>query len=488
MEKNNLPKGWVKTKFENITISLQAGGTPSTKQMEYYTNGTIPFVKIDDITSSDKYLKTTKTKISQQGLKNSSAWLVPKNFILYTMYASYGIPIINKIPVATSQAIIACQIPQKLISLDFIYYFLKFLRSYIIPKGTTQLNLNASIVKNIEISLPPFNEQKRIVNKIETIFTQINVKQKEIKLLEAKFKSIFNMNSLKNSILKQAFEGKLIPQNPNDESAEILLRKIHKKFKKKLIFDNDNIPNGWQRINISQIVTNPKQDIVDGPFGSNLKAVEYTKHGVPLIRLQNIDRYRFIDKNIRYITKIKAIQLQRHNFQKQDIVITKLGTPVGKACLIPDHMKNGIIVADIVRIRLNHRLISKKFLMYLINSPKLILQFNQHTKGTTRQRVNLKQIREFIITLPPYSEQKRIVDKIELAFNKIDMEQKKIEIFESQLKSISNNLNLLKNSILKQAFVGKLVAQDPNDEPASLLMEKIKENKRQILKIDCINT
>ena len=218
-----LPKGWVETKLEDIAIHLQAGGTPSTKKPEYYKNGTIPFVKIDDITDSNtRYLETTKIKITEQGLENSAAWIIPENSILYTMYASYGIPIINKIKVATSQAIIAYLPPKDLISLDFVYYFLKFMKSFVIPKGTTQKNLNAGIVKNIRVLLPPLNEQKRIVSKIEELFSHIDYIKSLTPITGNK------LYLMEVSILKQAFQGKLVTQDPNDEPSSILLEKIKK--------------------------------------------------------------------------------------------------------------------------------------------------------------------------------------------------------------------------------------------------------------------
>ncbi|MCJ7634819.1 restriction endonuclease subunit S, partial [Candidatus Bathyarchaeota archaeon] len=94
-----LPKGWLWTYFESISRELKAGGTPLTKIKEYYDDGNIPFVKIEDIVGSSKYLYGTKTRITEQGLRNSSAWLVPRDSLLYSMYASYGEPIINKIEV-----------------------------------------------------------------------------------------------------------------------------------------------------------------------------------------------------------------------------------------------------------------------------------------------------------------------------------------------------------------------------------------------------
>ena len=228
------------------------------------------------------------------------------------------------------------------------------------------------------------------------------------------------------------------------------------------------LPNGWTMAKIHQIVSYPKQDIVDGPFGSNLKASEYVNEGIPIIRLQNVERNEFVNKNIKFVTKEKANQLKRHSFVSNDIVITKLGIPVGKACIVPNFLPNGIIVADILRIHLNQKQISIKFLMYLINSQKIISQFASQTRGTTRPRVNLTKFRDFVFPLPPLNEQKKIVAKIEELFSLVD----------SAKDTLEKTLVLLKQyrqSILKHAFEGKLVPQDPNDEPSSVLLEKIKK-------------
>ena len=197
-----------------------------------------------------------------------------------------------------------------------------------------------------------------------------------------------------------------------------------------------------------------------------LKQLNMLIRGIPIIRLQNVSRHQFINKNIRYVTKEKAEQLKRHSFLKNDIVITKLGYPVGKGTLVPEFLESGIIVADILRMRIADKFISRKFVLYIINSDFVIKQFSYHTKGTTRPRVNLTKFRDFLIPIPPLLEQKRIVSKIESIFAQIDAAKEKLEVLASQTKSASGSLNMLRNSVLKQAFEGKLVPQDPEDEHA----------------------
>ena len=156
-------KDWLNYKLKALCNKIQSGGTPKTNNTSFY-GGNIPFVKIDDITNSGKYLYDTNTKITPSGLQNSSAWLVPEDSLLYSMYASVGYPIICKCKVATSQAIMCMCIKNEIVDLEYLYYFLlkhqpKMVKY--IEKGT-QGNLNANIVNNILITMPCINKQKMI--------------------------------------------------------------------------------------------------------------------------------------------------------------------------------------------------------------------------------------------------------------------------------------------------------------------------------------
>lgn len=171
MRNNQFVPKWKTSKLSDrsVTTKIKAGGTPSRKNPAYWNNGTIPFVKINDITNSNKYLYETKEKITEKGLKNSSAWIVEPDSLLYSMYASYGEPIITKIPVATNQAIIALK-PSN-VNLDFLYYSLMKLKHSLTKfiRESTQKNLNAGIVKNLEISVPPLVEQHGIAEILTTV-------------------------------------------------------------------------------------------------------------------------------------------------------------------------------------------------------------------------------------------------------------------------------------------------------------------------------
>ncbi|HDR9227303.1 TPA: hypothetical protein QDB19_003545 [Burkholderia vietnamiensis] len=212
-----------------------------------------------------------------------------------------------------------------------------------------------------------------------------------------------------------------------------------------------DLPNGWIEVGFGELFVRPNDDVVDGPFGSNLKASEYVSAGIPIARLQNIDRNRFVAKNIQFVTLEKADELERHTFMPNDILITKLGDPLGKACLAPSNMKRGVLVADVVRARVTHPWVDKNFLCYQINSDSVVEQFKEQTKGTTRPRVNLTKIRALRMRLAPRAEQERIVAKLEELLSDL-------EAGIAELKAAQKKLQQYRQSLLKAAVEGVLTA------------------------------
>jgi len=216
---------------------------------------------------------------------------------------------------------------------------------------------------------------------------------------------------------------------------------------------NKIMPNGWALVKLGDLVVDPKKDLVDGPFGSYLKAEEYTDHGIPVLKIQNIKANQFLDRSINYISEEKAKSLSRHSFVSGDLIITKLGDPLGLCCKVPKKYTYGIIVADLMRLRPNNLVVNNQFLIYAINCNVVQDQFKAITKGTTRPRVNLTIVRDINLSLPPLPEQHRIVAKIEELFSSLD---KGIE----SLKTTQQQLKVYRQAVLKWAFEGKLTNKD----------------------------
>jgi type I restriction enzyme S subunit len=239
------------------------------------------------------------------------------------------------------------------------------------------------------------------------------------------------------------------------------------------------LPDGWKWMPLEDLMDQPKQDIVDGPFGSNLKASEYVEEGIPIARLQNVDRNIFIHKNIKYVTRKKAEELSRHTFKSGDILITKLGDPLGEACIAPSSIEHGVIVADLVRVRPAVNKVDRHYLTYAINSPLVARQFEKHTKGTTRPRVNLGMIRKLPIPVAPREMQAGVVAEIEKQFSRLDEAV-------ANLKRVRANLKRYKAAVLKAAVEGRLVETEAelarregrSYETGAQLLQRILETRR----------
>jgi len=481
----NLPKGWSWTTIYELSSLVTKGATPTTYGYKYQKKG-ILFVKVENIADYSINHNNLIHHISEEAhlfLKRSQ---LKTNDILFSIAGTIGRTCLvhtQDIPANINQALAIIRIPWSSIDKKFLLFYLDTYTakkmSELGMRGVGMNNISLGNVKSIPVTLCPENEQKRIVKKIEILFDRLNKTKKELAKIPPLIKKF------RQSVLAKAFNGELTKEwrekQKDLEPASILLERIRterkkqlgKKYKEPEPIDTSNLlelPEGWEWATISEITLPEKDSMVDGPFGSDLKVSEYTNRGVPLIRLQNIERFHFKPENLRFISPKKADELARHSFKPGDIVITKLGKPLGKSCIIPIDQKPGIFVADIVRVRPNIKEFDREYLVFAINSFIAQLQFSSLTKGTTRPRVNLKQMREINIPIAPFEEQKHIVEKIKKILSFIDSIDKSVH------SAIAHSEELTQ-SILAKAFRGELVEQDPNDEPAAILLEKIAKKK-----------
>lgn len=300
---------------------------------------------------------------------------------------------------------------------------------------------------------------------------------------------------LRASILQYAMEGKLVKQDPNDEPASELIQKIKsqrtrlakeskiKKSKKlPLITDDEkpfDIPDNWEWARLNDLSENVQYPFADGPFGSNLKKEHYTdKKEVRIIQLSNIGERGWRDANHRYTTFEHLKDIKRSEVEAGDIVIAKM-MPAGRAIIVPQHLeKKFVLSSDAVKFVPN-KLLYKDFLYFAINSSVFKSQVDAEVQGITRKRTSLTKVKKYILPIPPLEEQKRIVAKIKKLMPLVD------EYAESynRLQKIDNEFeDKLKQSVLRYAMEGKLVKQDPSDEPASELIKKIENKKAELIK------
>ena len=174
---NDLPKKWIQATLGDIG-KWKSGGTPDRKIKSYYNNGQIPWLKIADI--QDGYVKTAEEFMTQEGLDNSSANINPVGSIALAMYGSIGKVGILTFPAATNQAICVCS--DYVIEQKYLFYFLLSQRSgfYMMAGGGVQANISKQIIVKYPISIPPYNEQLRIVAKIKELFAVLNSIKKSL--------------------------------------------------------------------------------------------------------------------------------------------------------------------------------------------------------------------------------------------------------------------------------------------------------------------
>jgi type I restriction enzyme S subunit len=177
-------EGWKNNSLISLLKILKSGGTPNTSQSNFY-GGDIPFVAIEDMSASRKYLCSTVKSLTKEGIKNSNAWLVPQNSLLYSIYATLGLVRINTIPVATNQAILAMIVNDEMVDQDYLYYWLEYIRDSVVNLSaqTTQSNLSATTVKPFVVQHP---QNKQEQTQIATILSTIDRAIEQTEALIAK--------------------------------------------------------------------------------------------------------------------------------------------------------------------------------------------------------------------------------------------------------------------------------------------------------------
>jgi type I restriction enzyme S subunit len=492
---SSLPDLWVWTTLQDVG-DIYSGGTPSTKNSSNF-EGDVPWITPADLSGyKNTYISKGRRNISLKAVNSSSAVLIPAGSVLFSSRAPIGYVAIVKNEVTTNQGFKSIKPLGGIIS-EYIFYYLKTIKDLAEAEasGTTFLEISKSKFESLPLPLAPIEEQRRIVAKIEELFTQLDAAETALQRVR------INLERYRRSVLQAAVTGELTIEwreihetdvEPVSETLKYVLCKRRVKFenhlnakgnKSGLTFDDAfddamdilqtyqlyDLPEKWIWTTVRIVAADEPNSITDGPFGSNLKTEHYTESGPRVIRLQNIGDGFFIN-NFAHISEEHFTSLKKHQVLSGDLVIAGLGESLPRACIIPNFVGDAIVKADCIRFKPDPLLSNNIYLNAVLNSQLIKDVVKTIVHGIGRPRLNQQEIKAIPIPLPPVDEQYAIAEELQKTYSLSDDIEKKID------QSLTR-IELTRKTILQQAYSGLLVDQNSDDESAAVLLQRIQAER-----------
>ena len=384
--------------LDEIATKISSGGTPRTGVADYY-NGDIPWLRTQEINFDEIW--DTGVKITKEGLQNSSAKMIPENCVIIAMYgATVGKVGINKIPMATNQACANIQLNEDLANYRYVFHFLMSKYQFIKSLGTgSQTNINAQIVKNLEIPVPPLDVQAEIVRILDA-FTAVTA----------------------------------------ELTAELNMReKQYQYYRDKLLTFSDN-----------EIIWKSLGELGQLIRGNGLQKSDFTEDGFPAIHYGQIYTFygTFADKTKSFVSENLAKKLKKA--QNGDVLLAGTSENIQDVMKPLGWLGNEIAISgDMFAYRPNTEL-DTKYLTYLLQTTEFQKYKEKYAHGTKVTRLNAEKFLKFDIAIPPLDEQKRIaniLDKFETLTHSITeglpkeiaLRQRQYEYYREQLLDFAKN-------------------------------------------------
>lgn len=442
---NILPDNWIWIKADSAA-KWGSGGTPSRKNSEFY-NGCIPWIKTGEL--RDNTIFDTEEKLTDLGLKKSSAKLFPADSVAIAMYgATIGRLGILGVEASTNQAC-AVGIPNKTTTKDFLFYYFLSQKNKLIEmgKGGAQPNISQTLIKEYPYPLPPLNEQKRLIKKIESLLSKVD----KAKQLIEEAKDSFELR--RAAILDKAFRGELTGK--------------------------------WRSLNRDRIIRTSGLSITDVPYElaegwqwKKIGEIGELKRGKSKHRPRNDPKlfdgqYPFIQtgdvaKSNNYVENFSQT-LSELGYEQSKLF------PVGTVCItIAANIGDTAILKfpccfpdSVVGFIPNENTVSSEYIHYYLSTIKNNLE--HYAPATAQKNINLKILNEVLIPVPPKEEHDILIKELKDILDKEETLKNSLEL--------KNDVELLKQSILSKAFQGELGTNDPTEENAIELLKEVLQEK-----------
>ena len=466
-----------------------AGGTPSTQDPAHF-GGDVPWLTPADLSGFEaKYVSRGTRQLTQRGLERSSATVIPSGSVLFTSRAPIGYVAIAANPVSTNQGFKNFVLEPSMVP-SYCYYYLISARelAHDLASGTTFLELSAKSARQIPIPIAPKEEQERIADVLDLLFDDVATGVDSLERCREK------LHRYRASVLKAAVEGDLTAdwrsEHPDAEPASELLqrilaeRRVHwekeqldtyaekgkvppKNWKAKYrepvspdLGDLPSLPCGWCWATVDQCASAIQ-------YGSSAKP-GHDSSGIPVLRMGNLSANGDITLDGLKFLPTDHPTLADLYLEDGDLLFNRTNSIelVGKTATYVGSPSPATFASYLIRVRLLAGL-NPRLLMYMLNSywgRQWIKRVVSQTVG--QANVNGTKLKAFAFPLPPEPEQERLVSAVDDVIHAVDS-------LDAQVIASMTAAVKLRQAALHHAFSGKLVAQDPNDEPASKLIGRI---------------
>jgi type I restriction enzyme S subunit len=480
--------------------TVVGGGTPRTDDPSNFDDGDIAWITPADLSGySQKKIERGGRNISEKGLNNSGATMMPAGTVLFSSRAPIGYVAIAANPVSTNQGFKSF-IPGPAVSSDFLYYYLQFAKPIAreMASGTTFLEISGAKAAQIPAPVAPLPEQERIVAEIEKQFTRLDAATAALKRVQA------NLKRYRASVLKAACEGRLVPteaelarkEGRDYEPADQLLQRIlrerrarwevdtlakmiasgkhpkvdrwKEKYKEPVPPDTTNLPNlpeGWCWTSFDQL-------IVSGPQNGLYKAASAYGSGTPIVRIDDYqnDSYRSVAE----LKRLRLLSEERETYQLRigNVLVNRVNSPshLGKCIAVPPEWSEAVFESNMMRIEVASP-ISIGWLTEYLHSENGRTLLTANSKWAVNQAsINQEDVKATPVPLPPIAEQIRIAAGLAAALTQISHAWQAVDVQIAKAGA-------LRQATLGAAFSGQLQPQDPTDEPASALLERIRTER-----------
>lgn len=302
-------------------------------------------------------------------------------------------------------------IPSQQLVSKYLYYFCCYFNFKALDKSTTIPSLAKRDLENVEMPVPPLDEQSRIVAHIDELFSELDKAVDTLKTTKEQ------LAVYRQAVLKDAF---------------------------------DNAQAMCERFTpIEELLVTDRKGMSTGPFGTMLKKYEHKTTGVPMLGIENIDSGKFIDGNKIFVTPEKAAELKSFALKSGDIIISRSGT-VGELCVVPPRMEGALLSTNLMRVSLDCQKVLPEYFIYLFQSKGIVLdQVKELCKGSTRIFLNQTILKQIQFPIPNVHEQLQIINTIESRLIFCDNIEKTVDTALAQADA-------MRQSILKQTFEEKI--------------------------------